>query len=403
MWKNRNVWIVLAGEFITGLGLWTSIIANLEFMQQHVPSDFMKSLILFVGLLAGVLVGPAAGRIIDTRSKKSVLLFSGILRMVSVGFMFLALYYESVWWMVLFAILLQIAAAFSMPTLQALLPMIVSEKDLLSINGVYMNVTTVSRILGTALAGLMLAVMSLYSLYTASLVAYVLLLISTFFLDVKEDENAGAGHQKQNKSSFKDVIPVLRGLPIAIVILALSIVPMLFIGGFNLMVINISEMQNDPQIKGLLYAVEGTSFIIAALLVKRLSEGRNLLKLLFAIAIVIACSHLSLYFADSKVMSLVSFGLFGIGAGCFFPISATILQTRVPKEYHGRFFSFRNMFDRVLFQVILLGTGLFLDTIGFHQMVLWFGAISILLALYGVLKMAKTVEFTEKSGVSQQA
>jgi DHA3 family macrolide efflux protein-like MFS transporter len=48
MWRNRNVWIVLTGEFIAGLGLWTSIIANLEFMQRYIPSDFMKSLILFV-------------------------------------------------------------------------------------------------------------------------------------------------------------------------------------------------------------------------------------------------------------------------------------------------------------------------------------------------------------------
>ena len=34
------------------------------------PSDFMKSVILFIGLLAGVLVGPMAGRIIDQYEKK---------------------------------------------------------------------------------------------------------------------------------------------------------------------------------------------------------------------------------------------------------------------------------------------------------------------------------------------
>ena len=41
-----------------------------EFMQKYVPSDFMKSVILFIGLLAGVLVGPMAGRIIDQYEKK---------------------------------------------------------------------------------------------------------------------------------------------------------------------------------------------------------------------------------------------------------------------------------------------------------------------------------------------
>ncbi len=54
MWRNKNIWIVLIGEFIAGLGLWLGILGNLEFMQKYVPSDFMKSVILFIGLLAGV-------------------------------------------------------------------------------------------------------------------------------------------------------------------------------------------------------------------------------------------------------------------------------------------------------------------------------------------------------------
>ena len=36
MWRNKNVWIVLIGEFIAGLGLWLGILGNLEFMQKYV-------------------------------------------------------------------------------------------------------------------------------------------------------------------------------------------------------------------------------------------------------------------------------------------------------------------------------------------------------------------------------
>jgi MFS transporter, DHA3 family, macrolide efflux protein len=76
MWKNRNVWIILTGEFIAGLGLWLGIIGNLEFMQEKIPSDFLKSLLMATGLVAGIIVGPYAGKITDQKSKKTVMLWS---------------------------------------------------------------------------------------------------------------------------------------------------------------------------------------------------------------------------------------------------------------------------------------------------------------------------------------
>jgi hypothetical protein len=44
---------------------------------------------------------------------------------------------------------------------------------------------------------------------------------------------------------------------------------------------------------------------------------------------------------------------------------------------------------KVMFQVVLLGTGLFLDTIGFHYMVLIFGGCSILLIFYTIIRQAR--------------
>ncbi|MDF0725632.1 MFS transporter [Cytobacillus sp. S13-E01] len=391
MWKNRNVWILLSGELIAGLGLWTGIIGNLEFLQQHVPSDFLKSLILITGLIAGVAVAPLAGRIIDSYNKKSVLIMAGMGRMVSVLFMFLAIEYQSIWWMVLFMISIQLSAAFYFPALQSLIPIIVAEKDLLQMNGVHMNIATIARVIGTAMAGAMLVVMSLNSLYIASMVAYGLLLLATFMLKI-DVENAPKAKDKETKKSgaFKEIIPILKGLPIVMMTLILTIIPMLFIGGFNLMVINISELQDDVTIKGLLYTAEGISFMLGAFIVKRIVAGKDQLKLMFIFTFIISISQLSLYFADIKIMSLVSFAVFGLALGCFFPIAATIFQTRIPKEFHGRFFSFRGMLDRVLFQVVLLGTGLFLDTIGLKNMVLVFGSISLLLVIYYTLRHLKS-------------
>ncbi|TYS45952.1 MFS transporter [Bacillus infantis] len=402
MWKNKNVWILLTGEFIAGLGLWLGIIGNLEFMQEKVASDFLKSLILAAGLLAGLAVGPAAGRITDQASKKTVMLVSGFARSVSVVFMLIAIHTGSVWWMVVFLVFLQISAAFYFPALQAAIPMVVGEKDLLQLNGVYMNVSTLSRVLGTAVAGVFLVIMSLSMLYLLSLAAYLGLFILTCFLSFEEKKELKKQEDaKQKPAGFSEVFPVIKGLPIVFMTLVLTLVPLLFLGGFNLMVINISELQDSSAIKGWIYTAEGVAFMLGAFAVKKISGKSSPYSILFFFSFIIGISQLILYFADIPVLSVLAFLIFGFAVGCFFPTAATIFQTRVPKDFHGRFFSFRNMLDRLVFQIVLLMTGFLLDAVGLQYMSVIFGALSLIMtcAFYLKFKSLKNgMELAEKAG-----
>ncbi|MFJ8260863.1 MFS transporter [Rummeliibacillus sp. NPDC094406] len=392
MWRSRNVWIILSGELIAGLGLWAGIIGNLEFMQEGVPSDFMKSLILASGLLAGILVGPYAGRIIDQSKKKTVLIISGAGRVISVVFMFIALATDSISWMIVFLVTMQISAAFYFPALQAALPLIVEEKDLLQLNGWDMNISTIARVAGTALAGLVLVYAPISALYGMSMIAYIILLLLTFMLKIpetKDDLKQNSVEEHKDQGSFKEVFPMLKrdvGIKYTLI---LSYIPVLFIGSFNLLVISISEIQDSSSIKGLIYTVEGISFMLGSVAIKYIGSKWKTNSILFFSLFVIGAAELLLHFAHIPAMSLITFGLFGFSVGCFFPTVMTIFQKQVPKEYHGRFFSFRNMLDRTSFQIVLLSTGALLDLIGLENMVLFFGTLSICITLYYLLQMKK--------------
>ncbi|MGM7634879.1 MFS transporter [Bacillus sp. Hm123] len=384
MWKNKNVWILLCGEFVAGLGLWLGIIGNLEFMQERVPSDFLKSIILAVGLLAGIAVGPLAGKVTDQISKKTVMLVSGFVRTISVIFMLIAIETGSVWWMITFLVCTQISAAFFFPALQAAIPLVVEEKDLLRLNGVYMNVSTLSRIIGTAVAGILLAIMSLSMVYISSLIAYLLLFALTFLLTLDESktEQGSVKEEQATGSGFKDVFPIIKGLPLVFMTLILTLVPLLFVGAFNLMVINISEIQDSSTIKSWIYTAEGIAFMLGAFFVKQISQKLSPYMILFVFSFIIGLSQMLLYFAHVPFLSVLAFVLFGFAVGCFFPTSATIFQTRVPKDFHGRFFSFRGMLERVIFQIVLLMTGFLLDTIGLEHMVVIFGLFSFAMTTF---------------------
>ncbi|KUP05628.1 macrolide transporter [Bacillus coahuilensis m2-6] len=398
MWKNKNVWILLIGEFVAGIGLWLGIIGNLEFLQAKVPSDFLKSVILGIGLLAGIVVGPMAGRMTDQLSKKKVMLVSGFVRSMSVLFMLVAIQQDSVWWMLAFLITIQVSAAFYFPALQAAIPLVVKEKELLQMNGVHMNVSTLSRVIGTAIAGIFLVIMSLSQLYILSLLAYLGLFLLTFLLKIDEEIVEKTTTKEREKSGFKEVFPIIKGRPIVLMTLIMTLVPLLFIGGFNLMVISISELQDSSAIKGWIYTAEGIAFMIGAFFVKKISGKRSPYQILFFFSFLIGIAQIMLVFADQPILSVVAFTLFGFSVGCFFPTAATIFQTRMPKEYHGRFFSFRNMLDRIIFQVVLLMTGMLLDLVGLQMMGVIIGSLSVLITVffYTRNKMQQPLELEQR-------
>ena len=389
MWKNRNVWIILVGEMIAGLGLWSGIIGNLEFMQVRIPSDFLKSVIMAIGLLAGILVGPLAGKVIDQSKKKTVLLISGFGRMISVSFMLIAIGTGSIWWMVAFMISIQLSAAFYFPALQATIPLVVKDENLLQMNGWHMNVATMARVIGTALAGVVLVYWSLDSLYYMSIIAYGGLLITTYLLRIDEEEGKEAKVKVSapGKGGFMEVFPILKSYPAVMMTLVMTLIPLLFIGSFNLLVINISEIQDSASIKGTIYAAEGIAFMIGTIVVKYIAKKWSTSTILFFFAFVIGLAELILIFAASPILSVTAFAVFGFAVGSFFPTAMTIFQKQMPKAFHGRFFSFRNMLERVIFQVVLLATGALLDLIGLQWMVVVFGVLSLSLTTIFLIQM----------------
>ncbi|WNB91194.1 MFS transporter [Bacillus sp. NEB1478] len=382
MWKNRNFLLLMFGLGVSSTGLWVGIIGNLEFLQKNVESSFLQALIILAGFLVGIFLAPMAGRIIDRSNKKKILIYAGVARCAAIFFMYFAIASNNVWWMVVYTLVIGISGTFSQPAMQTMLPLIVKKEELLDANGINMNIFTGSRIVGTALGGVMLVSMSLFSLYTVTLISYVILLISTFFIEVEEKPKELSKTNKK-ESFFRtlgELYPMVKKQQKVVYGIFLLLPAYLFLSGFNLMVIEISDLQHNPGIKGILYTTEGVCVFIGTFLSKKFFRDNPKLSYMFIITFIIATAHTSLFLAHHPAMSVVSFGLFGLAAGTLFPVVTTIFQTDVPSDYHGRFFSIKGMVDNIIFQILMLLTGLFLDTIGLEKMVIGFGITSFIIA-----------------------
>lgn len=352
----------MIGEIISGAGAWIGLIANLQFMQELVPSDFFKSLILMSGLFVSVLLAPKAGVIIDRTDKKHVIFLASLFRCISPICMFPAIAYDSIAWMVVSMIFVQTAAGFYFPALQASIPAVVRPDELLKANGIYLNISTLARIGGTAVGGVLLTMMSLTTLYSLTLISYAILACISLATNIPSAHQQGT--KERPKIRFMEVFSIIRQEPSVLVSMANMGVITLFLGGINLLIMKFSQIQQDPGLMGWIYAVEGSSILIAGLLAKRWIGGRNLVTSSTLLVLVFAVSLYGMSYAESKLIVLSSFGLFGFTVGFFFPMITTIFQKRLAPDAQGRFFSFKGMMDRVLFQIALLMTGACLDLIG---------------------------------------
>ena len=369
--RNRTFVFMMIGEAIQGAGIWTSIIANLQFMQSHVPSDLGKSLILMCGLFLGVLISPQAGVWADRYDKKKILLISGLVRCLAPIVMFAAIQYQSVAIMLLSVVIMQVAATVYMPTVQAALPSVVPASELLKANSVNFNVITIARIGGTAAAGILVSMMNLYTVYALSFAFYVILVMLITQLRIPNTADAASARKKE-KIRFTELFPLIRAEPSIFIALINSGVITLFLGGFNLLVLKFSQIQHKPELMGWIYSLEGTSILIAGLFAKRVIGMRNLVTSSTLFMLLFAFSFAGMSFSESSYAVLGSFVMFGCAVAFFFPMVSTLFQIKVPKEAQGRFFSFRGMLDRVMFQISLLATGACLD---------WFGISTFLLTL----------------------
>nr|WP_126426091.1 MFS transporter [Brevibacillus marinus] len=382
LFRNRCFLLLMGGEIIAGTGMWVAIIGNLQFMQHLIASDFLKSLVLTVGLAASVLLAPNAGVIIDRYDKRNILVLSSLFRCFAPLSMFPALAFDSLAWMIVSLLVLQSANAYYLPTIQAAIPSVVSADELLKANTIYLNIATLSRIGGTALGGIMVATLSLWSLYLLALLAFLLLVVLSLLNRIPSTERAAAALPEQAR--FREVFSLIRADGSVLVGLFTSGVITIFLGGFNLLVLAFSELQQDPGLLGWIYTVEGTSILLGGLVARRWTDRRRLLTTSTSLLFAFALAYGGMSFAEQRVLVLASFALFGFTVAFFFPLVTTIFQTRLPEDAHGRFFSLKGMLDRVGFQLALLITGACLDLFGLAWYML---CLSLLTGLSGLLTL----------------
>lgn len=246
-----------------------------------------------------------------------------------------------VWHIFLLALLQGTAFAFNMPARQALIAELVGPDDLpsaIALNNMLMNV---ARVLGPALAGLLIgyALVGINGVFVIMASAYVIVLLTLWRLP-----RHSAPPRVGRRSGWQDMLAGLRFIgssPKLIGLLALGFAPQFFGMPHQLLlpVFALGILKVGPEGLGVLNMASGLGAVAGSLLVSfltstgRLRQAQVILGLTFGLALI------GFALSGSLFVAVATLAMVGASSAGYMSINNSLLMQSTPREYHGRVMS----------------------------------------------------------------
>ncbi len=336
--RHRNFQLYFGGQLISNIGTWMQIIAQGWVVYQLGHSEVTLGLVAFASAIPTLAISPWGGVVVDRVSRRGLLLLTQSSSML-LAFMMAALTFTGAireWHVIALAALLGVVNAFDAPARQAFVPEMVGKEDLpnaIALNSMMFNS---ARIIGPALAGILLAIIGAAWCFTVNGISFLAVLIGLWLMKLPPHQTA---HNLTSpwKQLVSGVQYTARNREMSALIL-LSLVFSIFGISYSTVLPAFVEkvLHRGALAYGWVNAATGLGAVSGAfLLTQRVSNGRRgkllvLTNIAFPL-ILIAFSFTSLF----PLALILAYGL-GLGFMIQFTTINTLLQTRVEDRFRGR-------------------------------------------------------------------
>ncbi|MGO1243654.1 MAG: MFS transporter [Sphingobacterium sp.] len=388
-WKKKFLFIWV-GQFLSLVSSSAVNFAIIIWLSIHFESAQVLAYGAIAGMLPAAIIGPFAGVYIDRWDRKKTMIFSDAFVALCTLAMSISFYagFENLWLIYIMLGLRSVGSAFHMPAMQASIPMIAPQEELLRISGINQVIQSVSSIAGPALGALAITLMPIGNVLLLDIAGAIFGIVSLLIVHIPSPFITS-----KVKSSFRQVWADLGGgfseifrtkglvslfvfsmlvtfciMPIAVLFPLLTIQH--FDGGkFEISVVEI---------------VWGVGMLVGGSLIGIFKPSLSKVVLMNVMYIIMGISlSLSGYIpATAFSFYVVLTALAGIAAAVYNACFMTVIQEEVRPQVMGRVFSM--YFSIVVIPTVigLLGTGWVADRFGVGNMFVVLGG---LIALVGVV------------------
>lgn len=354
--RSRSFGIFAAGYLISQAGEWMTLVALNWAVLEFTGSALYLGLINACRMVPAFLLSVPAGVLADRSDRRKLLILLQAGTMLStfcVGYLLAA---DSPFWPLAVVVTLRsVLMAMIIPVRNALIPNLVPESQVASAVAVDSGVRNISRIVGPAIAGTLLAVMEVADVFWISACSIVAVLLSLFVVHPESDRSAASNNMK---ADIQEAVVYVKNSPVVQSLLILAVVPMVFAFPYTAMMPLFAEdlLQLGPEGLGVLLSVAAAGALVGSAWLSLGSETEGAGKWLVCSIIGFGLFLLLFMTAETLITAAVLMFLVGLASATYRTISRVTLQTRVPDRLRGRILSIALM-DRGLMPLgaILIG------------------------------------------------
>ena len=338
--KYRNYQLYFAGQLISLTGTWLQIVAQGWLVLLLTHSAFMVGLVSAIGMLPVLIFVLFGGVIADRFPKKNILLLTQGSSMVLAFILGLltVLGIINVIEICILAFLLGLANSIDSPARHAFAVEMVGKEDLGSAIALNSGIFNGARVVGPAIAGIVIALYSAGGAFLLNAASYIAVIIALLFIKTKVDAfNIHSHPLKAIKEGLSYSFSHFSVKKLLILTGATSIFGWSYI---TIMPVVVSDVfHKGATFLGYFYSVSGIGAVFGAILISILFKKVEPKKIIIIGNIIFVVSLISFTFTTNLFLAL--FFLFLTGFGLIVQVSTTnnLIQQNVNDGMRGRIMS----------------------------------------------------------------
>jgi MFS family permease len=341
--KYRNFKLFFYGQSISLIGTWMQKTAVSWLVYRLTGSALLLGIVGFVSLIPSLVLSPYAGSLVDRHNRYKILMITQLVSMAQAGALAAMIFFEyyNIPCIIGLSLIQGIINAFDVTCRQSLMVEMVDNKEDLP-NAIALNstMTNLARIIGPALAGILLSTFGEDFCFIGNFVSYVPVLLCLFMMKLNITVNPG--NQKSIWLELEEGFKYVSGdkeLSSMITLLGIS---SLFVIPFNtLMPIFAKDLfSGDAKTFSWFESAAGLGSVVSAMYLANLKTAKPLMKITVIASLIFGSSLIFLSAASNLTIGLFFMTFTGVGMMAQTSSINTYIQTHSIPEMRGRAISY---------------------------------------------------------------